>query len=160
MSTLPCIEALLRTPTPEQAAWLLELQQRLAPAASPHLFLPDATGTCRVAVADVLYAETQDHACALVTATACHLVRLPLRELLAGLAPRGFVRIHRRYLLHPDRVSHLSKGRDAVKVGSQWLPVGACYRAALLARLPGLHLAGGRGDGPVGAGFGGVGATK
>lgn len=51
------------------------------------------------------------------------------------LAPHGFLRIHRSYLVPLDRVTSFTG--EAVHLGPRTLPIGRTYRQAVLARLQG-----------------------
>lgn len=78
-----------------------------------------------VHVAQVSYAEAQGDYARLHTPTGGHLVRIPLSALEERWSDRGFVRIHRRYLvaLRAIQELHLDAGNVSVRVGGEQLAV-------------------------------------
>jgi DNA-binding LytR/AlgR family response regulator len=74
---------------------------------------------------EVRFVEVQGDYSRLHTATGAHLVRLPISTLEERWRDRGFVRIHRSFLValpHVDAI-HESGGRLTVRVGERDLPV-------------------------------------
>jgi DNA-binding LytR/AlgR family response regulator len=87
-----------------------------------------------VAVNEVLYFRAGDKYTEAVTATERHLVRTPLKELLAQLNPGQFAQIHRSVLVNLreiERIEHDMLGRTQVhlKKVSEVLPVSRSYAA-------------------------------
>lgn len=64
-----------------------------------HIPVERAGVTRFIGVSDITYAEAQGDYARLHTRTDSHLVRIPLSTLEERLRTRGFVRIHRRYLV-------------------------------------------------------------
>ncbi len=74
-----------------------------------------------VAVADVRFVEAQGDYARLHTATASHLVRIPMSTLEQRWARFGFVRVHRSYLVATAHITELRVepgGGHAVRIGA------------------------------------------
>lgn len=84
-------------PMLEQLRALLQQQQPPAAIVDRLELIPAQTGSTvhLVPVEDVLYFEAADKYIRVVTASAEHLIRMPLRELLPRLDPARFWQIHR-----------------------------------------------------------------
>ena len=91
-----------------------------------------------VAIADVRFVEAQGDYARLHTATGSHLVRIPMAALEQRWAARGFVRVHRSYLVSAAHITELRvepSGGSAVRVGDATLPVSRRHTRALKDRL-------------------------
>jgi DNA-binding LytR/AlgR family response regulator len=75
--------------------------------------------------ADVRYVQAQGDYARLFTASASHLVRVPMATLEERWAAAGFVRIHRSYLVALAHVHEVrfAPGRASVVLGADELPV-------------------------------------
>jgi DNA-binding LytR/AlgR family response regulator len=114
-----CVTRLQRDtrPAPDLAAVLAQLA---APAARAwlqwlHAGLGDTTRL--IAVDEVLYFQSSDKYTEIVTAHERHLIRLPLKELLAQLDPQRFAQIHRSYIVSLSQVGRIERdllGRQQV----------------------------------------------
>jgi DNA-binding LytR/AlgR family response regulator len=78
-----------------------------------------------VARSEVRFVESQGDYARLYTATASHLVRVPLAVLEERWAAAGFVRIHRSHLVALHHIDELrvESGRCTVRLGSETLQV-------------------------------------
>lgn len=62
-----------------------------------------------VKIVDVLYFDASDKYVRVVTAQRDHLIRMPLRELLARLAPESFWQIHRGTVVRVDAIDTVTR---------------------------------------------------
>ena len=103
--------------------------------APTHLTLQDDQTTHRVALSDLRYVESYgNYVKAHLTDGKRVLVgRRTMKDTEAYLAPAGFLRVHKRYLVNAAAVTALEGG--SVRVGREALPVGKAYAEAVRARL-------------------------
>ncbi|MCD8367386.1 MAG: LytTR family DNA-binding domain-containing protein [Clostridiales bacterium] len=97
---------------------------------SRSLLLPQEDQLVKVSVADILYAEVQDHELRVVTTTDCYRLRATLNDLERKLEGANFARCNRHYLVNLRNVT--SVGRDSVKVGDYELPFSRPMRKPFL----------------------------
>lgn len=83
-----------------------------------------------VNVAEILYIEAFDNYAKVVTATEKHIVSHTLKSVEEKLQGRGFVRIHRSYLVNFQKISSISEGYIYLDLTK--LPLGNSYREELL----------------------------
>lgn len=114
-----CVARLQRDarPVPDLAAVLAQLAP--PPVRSWLQWLHAGLGdtTRLIAVDEVLYFQASDKYTEIVTTHERHLIRLPLKELLAQLDPQRFAQIHRSYivsLLQVGRIERDLLGRQHV----------------------------------------------
>gem|GEM_PF-7046180 len=114
----------------------------LAPATGPcadvlreFLFVRRGEQLRRLRLADIHYFETDDKNTTAVLAAERIPLRRPLHELTQELAPDGFARIHRRYLVNLRHLEGLGDEGPCALVAGAALPLSRTYRAALLACL-------------------------
>ncbi len=95
-----------------------------------------------VAIADVRFVEAQGDYARLHTAEGSHLVRIPMASLEQRWAARGFVRVHRSFLVSTSHITELRVGPGgghAVRVGTgaqaATLPVSRRHTRELKDRL-------------------------
>ena len=95
-----------------------------------------------ITISDVRFVEAQGDYARLHTLTGSHLVRIPMTVLEQRWAPRGFVRVHRSFLVSSAHITELRVepgGGHAVRVGSgadaATLPVSRRHTRELKDRL-------------------------
>lgn len=91
----------------------------------------------KVPLAEICVLEAQGNYCLLRTPERRYMLAVVLGHLLPALAPAlpGLVRVHRSFAVNLAHVTAFDEGE--VELGPKLrVPVGATYRAALLARLP------------------------
>ena len=124
----------LRTRATARAALRGDASGVLAQAPS-HLTLQDDHTTHRVPLAELHYVESYgNYVKAHLSDGGRVLVgRRTMKETEAELAPAGFLRIHKRYLVNATAVTSLEGA--SVRVGPTALPVGKAYIEVVRARL-------------------------
>lgn len=91
------------------------------------LFLKSGYQHYKISLADLLYVEGAGNYMAFITAAQKVLVRMGLQEAIDLLPAKGFVRIHKSYII---AVNHLEKVEDNhVYLNETALPIGSNYRA-------------------------------
>ena len=91
-----------------------------------------------ITIADVLFVEAQGDYARLHTADGSHLVRIPMSVLEQRWSARGFVRVHRSFLVSSAHITELrveQGGGHAVRVGAATLPVSRRHTRELKDRL-------------------------
>jgi DNA-binding LytR/AlgR family response regulator len=116
------VERLRHVPESPDARLLQTLQKLLphaAPAAEPLRYVRASHGELmhNVAVADVLFFRADDKYTCVQTATAEHLIRTSIVELLVQLDPKRFIQVHRSTIVNLD---HLA-GTRRDEVSRLWL---------------------------------------
>ena len=136
--TLTRLRASLAQPEASDGA-LLSALQRLLPSAgtapAPHLRWVRASQgeiTHQVAVEDVLFFQADDKYTCVRTASAEHLIRMPIAELAAQLDPAQFVQVHRSTLVNLAHLGGTRRDEDSrlflrVKGHNGELPVSRAY---------------------------------
>ena len=89
--------------------------------------------TVRIDLPDIRYAESLSDYVAIHTAGQTHTSKLRIRDLEEQLAPHGFLRIHRSFLVAVRHVKAFTS--KEVQVAGQTLPVSRSYRKQVQARL-------------------------
>lgn len=84
-------------------------------------------------VPDILYIEAFDNYAKVVTATEKHIVSHTLKSVEEKLAGRGFVRVHRSFLVNFQKISSISEGYLYLDLHK--LPLGHSYREDLLGHI-------------------------
>jgi two-component system, LytTR family, response regulator len=119
----------------QKAADLLDLREKAentAPALPPpetHFFVYSEYQQIKIIIADILYIESMgDYVKIFLTTQRNPVLTLErLKNLADRLAPHGFRRIHRSYVINLDKVTAQQKAR--MQVNGVWLPVGEAYKA-------------------------------
>lgn len=106
-------------------AQALALARSTAPAFPP--------GRAGVWVAGERYIESLSDYGVIHTADDAYTTKERISDLAEQLAPHGFIRIHRSFLIAPRHVDAFTA--QAVQVGGQTLSVSRTYRKQALARL-------------------------
>lgn len=102
------------------------------------IFLKVNKRLLRIPNADILYLEGLGDYIKLHTTAAVHVSYLTLSKAEELLAPDRFMRIHKSYIIHLDKIRHIEGNH--VRIGEQDVPIGATYREALLQRLGGMNV--------------------
>ena len=89
--------------------------------------------TVRVALPAIRYIESLSDYVVVHTDSDAHTTKERIRDLTEQLAPHGFLRIHRSFLVAPRHVDAFTA--QEVQIGDQALPISRTYRKQALARL-------------------------
>ena len=84
-------------------------------------------------VPEILFIEAFDNYAKVVTATEKHIVSHTLKSVEEKLTGRGFVRIHRSFLVNFQKISSISEGY--IYIDLHKLPLGHSYREELLTHI-------------------------
>ncbi|MBN8837169.1 MAG: LytTR family transcriptional regulator [Sphingobacteriia bacterium] len=88
----------------------------------------------KIRVNDILYIESRATYSRLVTADKSYLVLLSLRNWLQVLPEDRFIRIHKSYIVHLEKITTVSS--EAVHIHETVLPLNRSQRAYVLRQLP------------------------
>jgi len=102
-------------------------------AAAPTLNIRVDHRTVRVSLSAIRYIESLSDYVVIHTADDAHTTKERIRDLAEQLAPHGFIRIHRSFLIAPRHVDAFTA--QEVQIGDQTLSVSRTYRKQALARL-------------------------
>ena len=86
--------------------------------------------TVRVDLGDIIYIESLGDYVVIHTPSTQYTAKLRISDLEEELAPRGFVRIHRSYIISIDKVESFTSSE--VQLGRATLPVSRTYRREVL----------------------------
>ncbi|RYZ22801.1 MAG: response regulator transcription factor [Chitinophagaceae bacterium] len=118
------------------------LREPLAPAApatpargEEAIFLKVNKRLLRVPFASIRYVEGLGDYVKVYTDSGVHVSYLTLGKAEELLPAGRFMRVHKSWMIHIDRIEHVEG--NSVRVAGQDVPVGATYRDALLAKLGG-----------------------
>lgn len=81
-------------------------------------------------VKDILFVEAFDNYAKVATEQEKYIVSHTLKSVEEKLAPRGFVRVHRSYLVNFQKITSISEGY--LYIGMTKIPLGNSYREELL----------------------------
>lgn len=84
---------------------------------------------------DILYIESLKDYVKIVTLGETIQAKYRISELDAELAPQGFIRIHRSFIINPRHMSAFTA--SDVEIGKAELPIGESYKASVLKFLKG-----------------------
>ena len=104
---------------------------------SPHLFVRERSKWVRLEAALIVCVETEAKHCLLTIASGHrYTVRLPLRELLALLAPAHFVQTHRSWLVNIQYVEYINPSAGTIHlIGGLEVPLGRAHVTAFFKQL-------------------------
>lgn len=88
----------------------------------------------KIWVNDILYIESRATYSRVVTANKNYLVLLSLRNWLQALPEDRFIRIHKSYIVHLEKITAV--GSEAVHIHETVLPLNRLQRAYILRQLP------------------------
>ena len=94
------------------------------------IFVKEKGRLVKVPFADILYAEAYDNYTKLHTADHRFTVSSTLKVVSERLEGHPFMRVHRSFLVHVEKVTALEEGY--VFIGKQSIPVGKTYREELM----------------------------
>lgn len=127
------LDYLMKPVTEEKLRQLIGRVRARSAQEEPHTFtLRNRDGTWRFRLSDILYFYSDRRKVVLVTAKGQYPFYARLDEIEKQLSP-DFVRIHQRYLIHPDNVDYL--GSESVSIHGQELPCSRRYRETALQRI-------------------------
>ena len=102
-------------------------------ATAPTLNIRVDRRTVRVALPAIRYIESLSDYAVIHTDTDVHTTKERIRDLAEQLAPHGFIRIHRSFLVAPWHVNAFTA--QEVQIGDQTLSISRTYREQALDRL-------------------------
>jgi two-component system, LytTR family, response regulator len=113
---------------------LQKVQERITPSESgKYIFVNTGFQLQRIDIADILYLEGDGNYVAYQLPESRILVRAVLRDCLSSLRARGFIQVHRSFIVAVDKIERVLDNH--VHVGSLRIPIGASYRSAVLDKL-------------------------
>lgn len=89
--------------------------------------------TVKVDIRQIVYIESVSDYVKIHTEKDRLMSKMRISDLEEKLAPRGFIRIHRSYLVPEDQINSFTKRE--VKIGDTTLPISRTYRESVMARL-------------------------
>lgn len=114
-------------------------QKKLAAAASPEpdqiqfMMIKSNKKLYKVPYSDIRYIQSMGDFLKVITADKTYISSDTLKNLLAQLPEKLFIRIHKSYIISINAFNYLEGNR--MKVGNEFLPVGLTYREKLLSVL-------------------------
>jgi len=81
-----------------------------------------------------LYAESDDNYTNIYTAKSKYAINHTLKSVEEKLISKGFIRIHKSYLVNYKKIISISEGY--VFIEKKNIPIGRAYRESLLGDLP------------------------
>ncbi|HOJ05887.1 MAG TPA: response regulator transcription factor [Bacteroidota bacterium] len=111
---------------------------RTRPETVDALFVHTDRGDQRIAVGDILHIQGQSEYATLTCAHASYLLRESLRELEWRLAPLGFLRVHKSWIVNLRHVRTIDHG--VMRVGDEVIPIGKMYRDSVRACIDRLRI--------------------
>jgi two-component system, LytTR family, response regulator len=107
------------------------MQEQNSPdqAEKDYIFLNVQKKKVKILFADILYVESQREYIKIVTTEHEYLSKMGTHEIEALLPSKGFVRIHRSFIVSTARIG--SYTAEAVEIGGVCIPVGRGYREIL-----------------------------
>jgi DNA-binding LytR/AlgR family response regulator len=115
-------------PTPGDSA-----ENTTGEAGAPTLNIRVNRRTVRVALSTIRYIESLSDYVVIHTDSDAHTTKERIRDLADQLAPHGFIRIHRSFLVAPRHVDAFTA--QEVQIGDQVLSISRTYRKQALAQL-------------------------
>ncbi|XOV68474.1 MAG: LytR/AlgR family response regulator transcription factor [Fluviicola sp.] len=110
-----------------------ELPKRAEISLETHFFIKDGLGHVRVAYEDLLYAKADDNYTHLHTSDKRYVLSTTLKKTEEQLAPHGFIRCHRSFLVNLKKIERL--GGNFVVIGKEEIPVSESMRKGIVERL-------------------------
>lgn len=100
---------------------------------SRYLFVKHNGKLEKVAVDDILYAQAYDNYCFVFTSTQRYLLPITLKAVEAKLQGKGFLRVHRSYLVNISRISVIDELH--LKIEDHKIPLSKTYKPELIRRI-------------------------
>ena len=107
--------------------------ERPKPAPPACLFIKSGAKIHRLNIRDILYMEKDGHYIVFHTAAGQWLSRMNMAELLAGLPPGEFARVHKSFVVPLAKVDTIEK--HTVIIRGKEIPIGDGYRVEFLRRI-------------------------
>lgn len=98
-----------------------------------HIFVKHNQKLEKVAVNDILYAQAYDNYCFVHTEKQRFLLPNTLKTIESKLKDRGFLRVHRSYLVNLKRINVIEEFH--LKIGEQQIPISKNYRSELIKNI-------------------------
>lgn len=102
-------------------------------ASAPFIYLISGKAVIKVFLDDILYVEGVKTCARVTTVNGQIFVHQGLAEIQASLARRGFLRIHRSFIVAPSKITAFSD--HAIEVNNCILPISGHYRIKVLKSL-------------------------
>jgi DNA-binding LytR/AlgR family response regulator len=110
-------------------------EQTTGEVAAPALNIRVNRRTVRVSLSTIRYIESLSDYVVIHTDSDAHTTKERISDLAEQLAPRGFIRIHRSFLVAPRHVDAFTA--QEVQIGDQTLSISRTYRKEALVQLRG-----------------------
>ena len=118
----------------DKARELLEsTDQQIGVTEDQFIFVRDGVTVRRLALADILYAEATGDYVRLYTEKQFYPVHATMKAVEQRLSAKGFLRVHRSYIIALDKVDFFRDG--ALSIREKAIPVADAYRSILNKRL-------------------------
>ncbi|SEW25269.1 LytR/AlgR family response regulator transcription factor [Chitinophaga arvensicola] len=98
-------------------------------SAGQHIFLKAAGKIYQVQYDDILYAEARGNYTRVVTSQQVIVSNISFSQLEATLPPALFLRVHRSFMIHKNKISHIQG--NCIYIGQQDIPIGNHYKDSL-----------------------------
>ena len=128
------LQARLRAGTPASPPAIEALEARLRPPGERAIrWISASAGDSvrMIGIEEVLYFRARDKYVSVVTADGEATIRMPVRELLAGLDPDEFWQVHRGIVVRVSAIERMQKdelGKHGIRLRrGDWLPVSAAF---------------------------------
>lgn len=108
-------------------------QASIPSATSDKFFVKNNRDMIALDVSEILYAEAFDNYAKVATAKEKYIVSHTLKSVEEKLITKGFVRVHRSYLVNFQKISSISEGY--LYIGLTKIPLGQSYREELISRI-------------------------
>lgn len=130
---LRCVDKCFETITPEVGMVSPLAHKPDRRASAPFIYLVSGKVVIKVFLEDILYVEGVKTCARVTTVNGQIFVHQGLGEIHASLVRRGFLRIHRAFIVARNRITAVSD--HAVEINNCILPISGQYRAKVLKML-------------------------
>lgn len=135
------VDYLLKPVTFERFMLAVEKAKRRLEQATPkempqsveHIFIKTEYRIQKIDLNDILYIEALRDYIAIHTPAGKILSLESLRNMEEILPASSFIRIHKSYIIHQNKIEFLERGK--VVINKQYLPIGDTYKEKLLSRI-------------------------
>ncbi len=97
-----------------------------AETGNPHLFVKTGMGLIKIDLCKILYIESLENYVKIISDNKNNISLNTMKNMETQLAPNGFVRVHRSFIINMARVD--SYADNCFCIGDQKIPVGKSYR--------------------------------
>lgn len=98
-----------------------------------HLFVKHNGKLEKVDVNDILYAQAYDNYCFVYTPGQRYLLPITLKAVEAKLQDKGFIRVHRSYMVNINRITVIDELH--LKIGDDKIPLSKTYKPELIRKI-------------------------